>query len=127
VTAEDADNWKRAIDEDLQAQHGTWTFEDLPEGRKTIGSKWVFKKKYVMYISTDKSKARLCAKGFTPDQGIDYQKVCAPVARYDSIWMMLALAAQRNMGIGHFYVRSPFLNGDLIKEVLVEIPEGITT
>jgi len=54
VTTEDADDWKRAIDEELQAHelNGTWTFKDLPEGRKTIGSKWVFKKKYVTHTST---------------------------------------------------------------------------
>jgi len=67
ITTEDADDWKRAINEELQAHelNGTWTFENLPEGNKTIASKWVFKKKYVTHTNTHKYKARLCAKGFT--------------------------------------------------------------
>jgi len=86
ITTEDADDWKRAIDEELQVHelNGTWTFENLPEGRKTIGSKCVFKKKYVTHTNTHKYKARLCAKGFTQKQEIDYQEAFVPVARYNS-------------------------------------------
>jgi len=97
----------------------------LPEGRKLIGSKWVFKKKYVTHTNTHKYKARLCAKGFTQKHGIDYQKVFAPVARYDSIRTMLTIAAQKNMEIGQFVVKTSFLNGDLIEKIYMEIPKGV--
>jgi len=115
--------------EELQAHelNGTWTFENLPEGRKTIESKWVFKKKYVAHTNTHKYKARLCAKGFTQKQRIDYQEVFAPVARYDSIRMMLAIAAQKKMEIGQFDVKTAFLNGDLTEEIYMRVPEGVKT
>jgi len=129
VTAEDTKDWKRAIHEELQAHElkGTWIFENLPEGRKAFGSKWVFKKKYITHISTHKYKARLCAKGFAQKQRIDYQEVFAPVARYDSIRTILAIAVQKNMEIGQFDVKTAFLNGDLIEKIYIEIPKEVTT
>jgi len=98
----------------------TWTFGNLPEGGNTTGLKWAFKKKYITHTNTHKYKARLCAKGFTQKQEIDYQEVFAPVARYDSIRMMLALPAQKNMEIGQFDVKTAFLNGDLTEEIYME-------
>jgi len=74
-----------------------------------------------------KYKARLCAKGFTQKQGVDYQEVFAPVARYDSIRTMLAIAAQKNMEIGQFDVKTAFLNGDLTEEIYMQVPEGVIT
>jgi len=72
-----------------------------------------------------KYKARLCAKSFTQKQGIDYQEVFAPVARHDSIRMMLALVAQKNMEIGQFDVKTVFLNEDLTEQIYIEIRKGV--
>lgn len=129
LSAEDADDWKKAIDEELKAHelNGTWRYEDLPKGKKAIGSKWVFKRKYASDRNAHLCKARLCAKGFTQQQGVDYQEVFAPVARYDSIRTMLSLAAMKNLEIGQFDVKTAFLNGNLVEEIYMEIPKGVTS
>lgn len=130
MSGEDAYNWKKAIEDELKAHelNGTWIYEDLPEGKRTVGSRWVFKIKYNSHEDTHRYKARLCAKGFTQKQGVDYQEVYAPVARYDSIRAMLARAAQENMKIGQFYVKTAFLNGELNEEIYMDIymPDGVT-
>jgi len=127
ISCENSGHWMKAINEELKAHetNGTWTFEDLPSGKKTIGSKWVFKVKYSPTQDTYRYKARLCAKGFTQEKGIDYQEIFAPVVRYDSIRVMLALAAQQDLCIFQFDVKTAFLNGDLNEEIYLEIPEGV--
>jgi len=127
ISCENSAHWMKAINEELEAHetNGTWTFEDLPSGKKTIGSKWVFKVKYSPTQDTYRYKARLCAKGFTQEKGIDYQEIFAPVVRYDSIRVMLALAAQQDLCTFQFDVKTAFLNGDLNEEIYLEIPEGV--
>lgn len=94
------EKWK-AIEEELRAHelNGTWTLQNLPKNKKAIESKWVFKIKHGISGDILQYKARLCAKGYSQKQGIDYQEVFAPVARYDSIRIMLALAAKENLEI----------------------------
>lgn len=127
MSCENANHWRRAVDEELKAHelNGTWTYEDLPNGKKLIGFKWVFKKKDCVDGRTHQYKARLCAKGFTQKPGVDFQEIFAPVARYDSIRLMLALAAQEDMQIGQFDVKTVFLNGDLEEELYMKVPDGI--
>ena len=70
----------------------------------------------------DKYKARLVAKEYTQQHGIDYTKVFAPVARMDTIRLVVALAAQKGWTIYQLDVKSAFLHGELNKEVFVEQP-----
>jgi hypothetical protein len=71
-----------------------------------------------------KHKARLVAKGTAQKAGIDYDEVYAPVARLDSVRLLLALAAQEGSHVHHLDVKSAFLNGDLQEEVYVTQPLG---
>lgn len=66
---------------------------------KTIGVKWVFKTKLNESGEIDKCKARLVAKGYAQQYGIDYTEVYAPVARLDTIRLVIALAAQEGWSI----------------------------
>ena len=70
----------------------------------------------------DKYKARLVAKGYTQQHGIDYTEVFAPVARMETIRLVVARAAQRSWSIYQLDVKSAFLYGDLNEEVIVEQP-----
>ena len=98
---------------------GTWELVELPDGRKTVKNKWVFKHK-----SDGRYRARLVAKGFTQVFGIDYDETFSPVARYESIRALLALAAQEGWEIHTMDAISAFLNGDLDEEIYMEQPEG---
>nr|GEZ42953.1 ribonuclease H-like domain, reverse transcriptase, RNA-dependent DNA polymerase [Tanacetum cinerariifolium] len=71
----------------------TWILTTLPANQKAIGLKWVFKTKRDAKGNLIKYKARLVAKGYVQEQGIDFDEVFAPVARIETVWLILALAA----------------------------------
>ena len=89
----------------LQGQNTTptWTIihgilSHVQKEKNIVGSRWVFKVKRDASGSTQKYKARLVAKGYSYLEGIDYQEVFSPVARYDSIKSLLAVKCVR---LGH--------------------------
>ncbi|KAF0930071.1 hypothetical protein E2562_027905 [Oryza meyeriana var. granulata] len=71
-----------------------------------------------------KHKARLVAKGYVQRQGVDFEEVFAPVARLDTVRVLLAIAVNRGWQVHQLDVKSAFLNGDLEEEVYVAQPEG---
>lgn len=83
------------------------------KGQKAIGLKWVFKLKKDLEGNVVKHKARLVAKGYAQVQGVDFEEVSAPVARIETVRVLLALAAQGGWQVHHMDVKSAFLNGDL--------------
>ena len=74
-----------------------------------------------------KHKARLVAKGYAQIQGVDYDEVFAPVARLETVRLLLAMAAQGEWEVHHMDVKSAFLNGELMEEVYVHQPPGFTS
>ncbi|XP_033511578.1 uncharacterized mitochondrial protein AtMg00820-like [Nicotiana tomentosiformis] len=89
------EKWRKAMDDEIDAieRNDTCELSDLPKGHKTIGVKWVFKTKLKEDGEVDKYKARLLAKGYKQEYGINYREVFAPVARHDTIILVIALAA----------------------------------
>ncbi|GKD12058.1 zinc finger, CCHC-type containing protein [Tanacetum coccineum] len=86
--------------------------------------KWVYKAKRDEKGKIIKYKARLVAKGYVQEQGIDFDEVFAPVARIETVQLILALAAYHGWQVHHLDVKSAFLHGDLKEEVYVTQPEG---
>jgi hypothetical protein len=72
----------------------------------------------------EKYKARLVAKGYSQKHGIDYNEVFAPVARWDTIRIILALAAKENWKVFQLDVKSAFLHGELVEDIYVDQPLG---
>jgi hypothetical protein len=66
---------------------------ELPPGHRTIGLRWVYKIKKDEAAAVIKYKDRIVAKGYVQQAGVDFEEVFAPVARMESIWLVLALAA----------------------------------
>lgn len=118
--------WVQAMDDEIQSieKNDTWELTSLPEGKKSIGVKWVYKTKYKPDGQVDRLKARLVVKGYKQKPGIDYFEVFAPVARMDTVRMIVALAAQNQWKIHQMDVKSAFLNGLLDEEVYVDQPVG---
>ncbi|GJR77080.1 retrovirus-related pol polyprotein from transposon TNT 1-94 [Tanacetum coccineum] len=74
--------------------------------------------------SVQKHKARLVAKGYAQQQGVDFDETFSPVARFETVRILLSLAAHLNWPVYQFDVKSAFLNGELEEEVYVCQPEG---
>jgi len=96
----------------------------LPKDHKAIGLKWVFKTKRDADGKILKHKARLVAKGYIQEHGIDFDEVFAPVARIETVRLILALAAYNRWELHHLDVKSTFPQGELKEEVYVSQPEG---
>eukprot|EP00253_Pinus_taeda_P002871 PITA_02871 len=102
----------------------TWDLVPLPEGRKLVRCKWVYRTKYGPDGKVDKHKARLVAKGFSQGEGIDYTETFSPVAKMNSIRLVLSLAASLKWEVHQMDVKSAFLLGDLHEEIYMEQPIG---
>jgi transposase InsO family protein len=118
--------WRTAMDEEMTSitENNTWEMTTLPRGHKAIGLKWVFKVKRDAAGNLLKHKARLVAKGYAQRQGVDFEEVFAPVARMETVRLLLALAAHSGWEVHHMDVKSAFLNGVLSEEVYVSQPPG---
>ncbi|WVZ94772.1 hypothetical protein U9M48_040631 [Paspalum notatum var. saurae] len=120
--------WRMAMLEEMASieENKTWSLVDLPRGHRAIGMKWVFKLKRDEHGEIVKHKARLVAKGYVQRQGVDFEEVFAPVARMESVRVILAVAAHCGWSVHHTDVKSAFLNGELAEEVYVAQPPGFT-
>jgi hypothetical protein len=114
-------DWHAAMVDELESikENKTWNLVNLPRGHKAIGLMWVFKLKHDEHGDIVKHKARLVVKGYVQRQGVDFEEVFAPVARMESVRVLLILAAHNNWPVHHMDVKSAFLNGDLGEEVYV--------
>ncbi|GJU19374.1 putative ribonuclease H-like domain-containing protein [Tanacetum coccineum] len=119
-------SWIEAMQEELlqfQLQK-VWTLVNLPNGKRAIGTKWVFRNKKDKRGIIVRNKARLVAQGYTQEEGIDYDKVFAPVARIEAIRLFLAYASFMRFIVYLMDVKSAFLCGTIDEEVYVCQPPG---
>jgi hypothetical protein len=103
-------------------QNNTWELTPLPPSRTAISCKWTYKLKYDSSGQIDCFKARLVARGFTQQYGIDYTETFSPVAKFDSIRTFLSIVAVENYDLTQFDVRITFLHGTLDEDLYMLQP-----
>jgi hypothetical protein len=118
------ESWVEAMQEELLQfkLQEVWVLCDLPDGKRLIGTKWVFRVKRDERGNVIKNKARLVAQGYRQEEGVDYDEVFAPVARIEAIRLFLAFASYMGFHVYQMDVKSAFLYGTITEEVYVKQP-----
>nr|GEZ74399.1 hypothetical protein [Tanacetum cinerariifolium] len=93
-----------------------WVLVTLPDGKRAIGTKWIFKNKRDARGIVCRNKARLVAQGYRQEEGIDYSDVFAPAARIEAIRLFLAFASFMGFMVYQIDVKSAFLYGKIDEE-----------
>ena len=129
MSCPEANHWVRAANEEYKSliDMNTWDLVPLPPGRQSVSCKWVFKLKSNSDGSVDRYKARLVARGFTQQQGVDFDETYAPVVHRTSLRALLSYGFSRNMIIHQMDVVTAFLNGKLAEHIYMTQPEGFVT
>ncbi|GJS74554.1 retrovirus-related pol polyprotein from transposon TNT 1-94 [Tanacetum coccineum] len=120
------ESWVMAMQEELNQfiSNDVWELVPNPMNMTIIGTKWVYRNKLDENGIVTRNKARLVAQGYNQQEGIDYDETYAPVARLESIRILLAYACALDFKLFQMDVKSAFLNGFINEEVYVAQPPG---
>ena len=121
--------WVDTMQAEIESLHDNdvWDLVPLPEGRKAVGSKWVYKVKRNADGYVERCKARLVAQGYSQKEGLDYDETFSPVVRSESVHSVIALASKNGLKLHQMDITTAFLNGNLQEEVYMQQPEGFVT
>ncbi|CAL8134942.1 unnamed protein product [Prunus armeniaca] len=118
------DDWILAMQDELNQfeRNDVWYLVPCPKDSNVIGTKWIFRNKTDEKGQIMRNKARLVAQGYTQIEGLDFDETFAPVARLESVRLLLSMACFLRFKLYQMDVKSAFLNGVLQEEVYVEQP-----
>nr|GEU58766.1 retrotransposon protein, putative, Ty1-copia subclass [Tanacetum cinerariifolium] len=122
----ESNKWINAMNAEIQSMidNMVWVLVDLPSGCKTVGSKWIFKKKTDMDGIVHTYKARLVAKGYTQLYEVDYEETFSPVANSRAIRILISIMPFYDYEIWKIDVKTAFLNGYLDQDIYMVQPKG---
>jgi hypothetical protein len=117
--------WKDTMVEEMESLHKneTWDLFKLPNGRKPIDSKWMFKKKLIVVGQVEKFKIRLVAKLYSQVEGVDFE-FFSLVAKLTSNRVQMSLVVEFDLEMDKMYVKTTFLHGYLEEEIYIKQPGG---
>lgn len=102
----------------------TWELVDRTTNKEVIGVKWVYKVKHNPDGTVNKNKTTLVVKGYARQPGADFNETFAPVARLDTIRILIPLASHKGWYLYQLDVKFALLNGVLLEEIYIEQPQG---
>ncbi|CAI7834636.1 unnamed protein product [Closterium sp. NIES-53] len=126
LESSDAEKWKKTMESELKSieENDTWELVELPEGRKAITSKWLFKIKSDADGKIEHHKSRLVAKGYQQKEKVDCKEMFAPVVKPMTVRTLPAGVAIKGWVVKQMDVTTAFLNGILEEEIFMAQPEG---
>eukprot|EP00268_Persea_americana_P022332 TRINITY_DN2221_c1_g1_i1.p1 TRINITY_DN2221_c1_g1~~TRINITY_DN2221_c1_g1_i1.p1 ORF type:complete len:272 (+),score=34.04 TRINITY_DN2221_c1_g1_i1:2153-2968(+) len=119
-------SWHAAMLDEIDAlnTNHTWVLVPRSPWMNIIGCKWVFKTKLQADGSVERLEARLVAKGYTQQEGLDFSETFSPVIKPSSLRIILTIATVKKWPIRQLDVKNAFLNGFLTEQVFMEQPPG---
>ncbi|GBO22724.1 Retrovirus-related Pol polyprotein from transposon TNT 1-94 [Araneus ventricosus] len=124
AVSQEKDKWKDAMDKEINSfeMHNVWEEVERPQNKKVIKSRWVYK---IKELDDEKLyKARLVGVGCGQRQGIDFEESFTPIMKWDSLRILLKIAAMKKSVVKFFDVKTAYLNGILNEELYMEPPKG---
>jgi hypothetical protein len=121
VEASGHPNWDTTMNEEYLSLMVNDTWDLVPKGRKLVRYKWVYRTKYASDGSVERHKAQLVSKGFSQVEGIYYNETFSPIAKMNSIFLVLSLASSHKWEVHQMDVKSDFLHVDFQEEIYMEI------
>lgn len=123
--------WKQAAAEEFKSMNEKQVYtlvprNKVPKGSLIVKSRWVFTVKRDSETKKEKFKGRIVAKGFTQEKGVNYIEKYSPVMRFETLRLIISIAAIKQWGITQLDAKNAFLNGKLDYEVYLQPPEGTT-
>jgi hypothetical protein len=114
--------WEATMDEEYSAlmDNNTWDLVPLLKGRNLVRCQWIYQTNISSYGDISKYKAQIFTKGYSQVHGIDYTETFAPVAKMDSIRLVLAIVASRRWEVHHLDVKSAFLHGYIKEDIYMD-------
>ena len=129
ISCNEKNEWNKAIDDEVRAhmKNKTWSVVERNENMNVIDTKWVFTKKRDENGVVKRFKARLVARGFHQQYGIDYKETFAPVIKLKSIRLIIALSAttKTKRKLAQLDVKTAFLNATVREDIYVSVPKGL--
>jgi len=126
----DKNEWLRAIKTELENMRKLKVYtivKKIPSNANIVTSRWIFKYKRNSEGNVVQRKARLVARGFTQQLGIDYKETFSPTLKQDSLRIITAIASQMNFSIKQLDINAAYLNADLSETIYLMPPEGYQT
>jgi transposase InsO family protein len=128
MSGPDKQNWEAAIASEYKSldEHGVFSKPcPLPANYKTLDTKMVLKiKEPEGHSNHRRYKARLCARGFRQEKGVDFDFTFAPVATYHAFRLFLSIMASKDFEIHTVDVKTAFLHSILKETIYISIPDG---
>ncbi len=123
-----AQQWQAAMEAEMASmlEHKVFTLTSRPSGVNVVSCKWVFAVKAKDgWVS--RFKARLVARGFSQQPGVDFGETFAPVLKYKTLRLILALIATRDLEFELMDVQTAYLNAELKEVVYMAQPDGFSS